>query len=391
MSLCLGLRRVSQSFNTLIRHRSLGHRHFSTQSCSRRVLFSVQNLGNKYFYSAKIQKDGTLGPATMLPSVPSEILPGILSSESAVTNDKILFRLGCKLHIYRPDTGEYSTLADIPLRPPALYDWYLDKVYYYGFDILSNEHEHKVLFVQNVYYRKLLKTLFWVFTRGSGSWSQIHPFPLEQIKLFFTRSDPVFANGAIHFNHDSYNGKPEKYIFAFDIVEGQVRKIPYPDDSFWGDLTQFGGRLALRKYYDSEEEYDKFKLWILEDYNNHKWVMQTIHMPFGWTRSNKVLAINLKTGEMLLQPNVSVRGSLDHRRFFLYYNMKMGTFRRVEVTGLPCWVELSDLIRDPFRKVIIKVVNINFDDEMEAEDRANLATWTSLFLSECKTAASVVK
>ncbi|XP_059446896.1 F-box/LRR-repeat protein At2g40920-like [Corylus avellana] len=383
MSLCLGLRRVSQSFNALIRHRSLAHRHFTTQSCSRRVLFFVRNLGNGYFYSAKIQKDGTLGPATMLPSVPSEILPEILSSESYVTNDKILFLLGWKLHIYRPDTGEYSTLADLPPRHPALHYKYFNSVYYFGFDALSNEHEHehKVLLVQSVYYGEALwKRLFWVFTRGSGSWSQI-----PKIVGFRGDSDQVVANGAIHFNYNSYGRRPEKYILAFDMVdmvEGQLRKIPYPpDDSFHGYLTQFGGRLALRGYYDSEEEYDKLKLWILEDYNNHKWVKQTIHMPFGWMRFNYVLALNLKTGEMLLQSKVSDRGSLDRSRYFLYYNMKTGTFRRVEVNGLPRWIELSDWIQvndnGPSPRVVVK---INFDDEMEAEDRANSAPWTSSFL-----------
>ncbi|KAE8023685.1 hypothetical protein FH972_009357 [Carpinus fangiana] len=184
MCLCWGLRRVSQSFNTLIRHRSLAHRHFTTQSCSRRVLFSVEKSEYVYFYSAKIHKDGTLGPATMLPSVPSEIvLNDISPSESAVTNGKILFRFGRKLHIYRPDTGEFSTLADLPPRPPGLYDRYSDKVHYFGFDTLSSEHEHKVLLVQRVYLETLFEMLFWVFTRDSGSWRQIHPFPLEEEQI----------------------------------------------------------------------------------------------------------------------------------------------------------------------------------------------------------------
>ena len=134
---------------------------------------------------------------------------------------------------------------------------------------------------------------------------------------------------------------------------------------------------------EEEEDYDKLQCWVLEeeDYNNHKWVKETIHMPSGWMRSNHVLAINLKTGEMLLQPKVSERGSLDGSRYFLYYNMKMGTFRRVEATGLPLdphgpdWIPDSDSDSDDH--VMIDVVNISFDDEMEAADRANSATWTS--------------
>ena len=62
--------------------------------------------------------------------------------------------------------------------------------------------------------------------------------------------------------------------------------------------------------------------------------------------------------------------------------MKMGTFRRVEVTGLPQglgWIQDEDNPPHP-DQVIIDVVKINFDDEMEAEDRANSATWTSSFL-----------
>jgi hypothetical protein len=66
MSPSLGLRRVSQSFNTLLRHRSLAHRPFTTKSPTGRVLFLAHSTPpmEQCFYSAKIQKDGTLGPAT---------------------------------------------------------------------------------------------------------------------------------------------------------------------------------------------------------------------------------------------------------------------------------------------------------------------------------------
>jgi F-box interacting protein len=298
----------------------------------------------------------------MLPSVPSEILRGFSSSKSAVINDKILFCLDRKLHIYRLDTGEYSTLSDLP-RPPGLYDRYWDTVHYFGFDTLSSEHEHKVLLVQSVCLGTLFERLFWVFTRGSGSWRQIHPFPLEreQMQLVDKCSNGVVANGAIHFNHHFiYSGSTDKYILAFDMVdmvEGQIRKIPYPDVSFHGYLTQFGGRLALRgDTYD-----DKFHLWILEDYNNHKWVKETIHLPFGWMGSNRLLAFNHNTGEMLLQSECHLEDS----PYFLYYNTKMGTFRRAEVTGFLCLPK--KILHEDDCRSRLNVVDVNFDDEMERQ------------------------
>ncbi|KAE8023630.1 hypothetical protein FH972_009305 [Carpinus fangiana] len=119
MSLLLGLRRVSQSFNTLIRHRSLAHRHFNTQSCSRRVLFYAVKGGSSHlpsgecFYSAKIHKDGALGPAIRLPpiSIPFEKISG---STTAVLNDKISLRIGRKTRIYSPDTGDCDGAHDDP-------------------------------------------------------------------------------------------------------------------------------------------------------------------------------------------------------------------------------------------------------------------------------------
>ncbi|KAE8023678.1 hypothetical protein FH972_009350 [Carpinus fangiana] len=362
MSLCLGLRRVSQSFNTLIRHRSLAHRHFTTQSCSRRVLFFDGRSEYEYFCSAKIHKDGTLGPTTILPSVPSEILRAVSFSKSAVINDKILFSLDQKLHIYRLDTGEYSTLADLP-RPPGLYYPYIDEVHYLGFDTLSSEHEHEFLLVQRFVLGNLFERLCWVFTRGSGSWRQIHSFPLEgeQIKLVDDYSSGVVANGAIHFNsHFSYGGTSTgKYILAFDMVEGQVRKIPYPDVSFYGYLTKFGGRLALRGDFVSDD--DNYQLWILEDYNNQKWVKETIHLPFGWMGSNRLLAFNHNTGEMLLQSKCQSEDSPS----LLYYNTKMGTFRRAEVTGFLCLPK--KILHEDDCSSRLNVVDVNFDDEMERQ------------------------
>jgi hypothetical protein len=138
-------------------------------------------------------------------------------------------------------------------------------------------------------------------------------------------NDVVYANGAIHWllmasesvgeswDWIFYRGGSclqEKCIFAFDMREEQFRKIPFPDDlSFPAYLAEFGGRLALMEQfvlwkrkslgYDVGE-YDKLQCWVLEDYKNPTWVKETIHLPFGWMRHNKVLAFNNNTGEMLL-------------------------------------------------------------------------------------------
>jgi hypothetical protein len=205
----------------------------------------------------------------------------------------------------------------------------------------------------------------------------------------------VFANGAIHCICDA-----EKYILAFDMVEEQLRKIPLPDDSFHGQLTQSGGHLALiqtiffredSNLFESQKESDdeKLQLWILEDYNNQRWVKETIHLPFGWMRYNhSLLAFNYNTGEMLLQSRSST-WHVEDSKYFLYYNTKTGIFRRAEVTGLPNWSE-DEIDRPPQYYwedgapplISFEVVDVNLDDEMERQksflkgDEANSALET---------------
>jgi hypothetical protein len=241
---------------------------------------------------------------------------------------------------------------------------------------LSNE--PKALFVQNVWLSETSsKRLFWVFTRGSGSWSQIHPFPKFDFPLDLRQV--VFANGAIHCICDadahlsSRRGPSKKHILAFDMVEGgQLRKIPHPDDSFPGELTQFGGRLALIEDFSSREssfsfgsekgsdevEYDKLRIWIFEDYKNLKWVKETIHLPFDWMRYNHLLAFDYNTGEMLLKSQ-GVAGHFLDSLYFIYYNTKTGTFRREEVTGFPNWVKED--------RIYFQIVEVTFDDEMDRQ------------------------
>ena len=346
MSLLLGLRRVSQSFNTLIRCRSLAHHHFNTQSCSRRVLFLAERFGpqlpsEQCFYSANIFKDGTLGPATRLPPTPipfrSHISVESSWSTTAVLNDKISLHVGSHIHIYSPNTGEDSTFPDYPQHEFEIgfYNCFCGHFSYFGVDPLSNE--HKVLFLQMV----INKTYLWVFTPASGSWRRIEPrvpgpgpykfdFPGEDEK-----EKVVFANGAIHLfichAFDRRTFLPVKFILVFDMKEEKFRKIslPYDSDSFSGKLIQTCGRLAFiedvcGKRCGGSLDHE-LKFWILEDY---KWVYKPIHFPFSccFVYTN-LLAFNYITGKMLLQ--------FRDTTLFLYCNTKTGTFREVQVSGFP--------------------------------------------------------
>jgi F-box interacting protein len=311
----------------------LARRHFNTQSCSRRVLFYATRGRSplpleKCFYSAKIHKDGALGPAIRRPpiSIPFE---KISRSTTAVLNDKISLRIGSQTHIYSPDTGEYSTLPDYP---PLDFKDYCRYYSYLGVDTLSNE--YKVLLLQTVGPVKYT----WVFTPASGSWRRIiEPRVPHGYTLDFLDEDDnnkvVFANGAINFfscdgAHDDPAGK---YILAFDMKEEQFRKIPLPydSDSVSGYLIQTCGHLAFiedmwKKRWEGSSD-DKLKLWILED---DKWVYKPIHCPFRfWFVYSSLLAFNYITGEMLLQ--------FHDTPIFLYCNTKTGTSREVLVSGFP--------------------------------------------------------
>jgi F-box interacting protein len=384
----IGLRRVSQSFNTLIRHR----RHFAAQSrIGRRVLFFAERIRNRvveehYFYSAEIQKSGALGPATKLPPIPFESVVHNFQPRNGLLH---LRSVDGKLNIYCADTGELSTVPDDPTPPLAFSgEPFRQKSYYFGFDPLSNE--HKVLLVQTMDFSK---SDFWIFTLGSGSWRRIHPLPPHRVhplpphRTFrFLHSDyaeEVFANGAIHWmvdDYDSYNiGAPEIYIFSFDMVEEQFRMIPHPDVSFPGKLTELGGRLALIDDFRwrVDVEYDKLHLWILlEVCNNHKWVKETIHLPYAWMIHNEILAINHDTGEMLLQPakqllpakrRVGNLTIMPKRERLLYYNTKTGIFRWTELSGFPHWCGQGKILEKEMEECYFFAVDCAFTDEREKE------------------------
>jgi F-box interacting protein len=330
----------------LIFCRSFAHRHFTTQSPTSRILFFVDQpqQWEKYLYSAEIKNGGTLGPAIRLPPIPVESF-----SRDSFQFCNGLFcvpRCDNQVPIFSPDTGEVSTLPD----NPGQYGRWGCFDRFFGFDPSSNK--HKVLLVHAQLW------LFWIFTLGSGSWRQIHAVPPEQVFYVpFRSKEVVYANGAIHWiflgsesvdeSSDGlfYRGGSclhEKCILAFDMVEEQFRKIPFPDDlSFPAYLAEFGGRLALMEEfvlwkrkslgYDVVE-YDKLQCWVLEDCKNPTWIKETVHLPFGWMRHNKVLAFNNNTGEMLLT-SANMRWGESNVKCLLYYNTKTGIFRRPQVTG----------------------------------------------------------
>jgi F-box interacting protein len=370
MSLLFGLRRVlSHSFNTLIRRRSFTHRHFTTQSptSTGRVLFvssgvnQLPERGLQYFYSAKIIKGGTLGHATTLSPIPFKSWDGGFQ----FCNGLILFPVHSQgqLHILCPDTGEVSTLPEAP--QPLLYH-YQDEMdfecYHFqflGFDSLSNK--HKVLLVQKPLVDNIeLDSIFWIFTLGSGAWREIAP---DAFRRNFISLISSFANGALHWIDAMWEyydeGKDcwifeERWILSFDMATEQFRMIRHPvdsfHDSFRGYLAEFGGRLAwiedltVRKRHSSrllegnyvfeDEDYDKLQCWVLEeeDYNNHKWVKETIRFPFAWMANHKFLAFNNNTGEMLLKP---VRPDSffwqEQVECLLFYNTKTGIFRSTNI------------------------------------------------------------
>jgi F-box interacting protein len=281
----------------------------------------------QHFYTAKTQK-AILGPAIKLPPIPFKSL-----IHSEVRNGLLFHREDSQFYIFSADTGEVSTLPDVPT-PEFPYEPYKfgDSFrHYLGFDPLSNE--PKVLLCQRVLAQEgPPKKRFWIFTRGSGSWNRIHPSPLQPRECFkFFKKDPVFANGTFHWiydnNEDHFDAYsyPKKYILAFDMVEEKFRKIeiPHPDYSS-GELTTFGGRMALMEAYELREN-DKMRFWILE--NNDKWVKKTIHFPFGWSKYMHIVAFDTNAGEMLLKSSYS----------FFFYNTKTGIFRTAELTGFPQW------------------------------------------------------
>jgi F-box interacting protein len=337
------LRRValSQSFKTLKRHR-----HLTTESCTGRVLFLAEReeegveceVQEQHFYSAKIQK-AILGPAIKLPPIPFKSL-----NHSEVRNGLLCHREDSQFYIYSADTGEVSTLPDVPTPEFPYEPESLD--HYFGFDPLSNE--PKVLLCQGVLAEcGPMEERFWIFTRGSGSWNRIHPSPPHPLESF-SEKDPVFANGTVHWIYDNREDHfdaysyPRKYILAFDMVKEKFRKIkvPHPDYSN-EELTTFGGRLALMEVC----EHDEMRFWILE--NNDKWVKETIHFPFGWREYRDIVAFDNNTGEMLLESSSSDS--------FFFYNTKTGIFRTAELTGFPQWCQSG-------RYPSLYPVEVKFDD-----------------------------
>ncbi|KAE8023003.1 hypothetical protein FH972_008760 [Carpinus fangiana] len=360
MSPLIGLRRVSQSFNTLIRHR----RHFAAQSrIGRRVLFFAERIKNRvveehYFYSAEIQKSGAQALPLSSPQSLSKASGTISSPATACST-------------FAAWTINYTSIVPIPessLRFPMI--------------LLLRS-----LFPVNLF-AKRVTTLGLIRCPTSTRSSLFKPWTSQNRISGFSRwaadrgTEEVFANGAIHWmvhDYDSYNiGDPEIYIFSFDMVEEQFRMIPHPDVSFPGKLTELGGRLALIDDFRwrVDVEYDKLHLWILEVCNNHKWVKETIHLPYAWMIHNEILAFNHDTGEMLLQPakqllpakrRVGNLTIMPKRERLLYYNTKTGIFRWTELSGFPHWCRQGKILEKEMEECYFFAVDCAFTDEREKE------------------------
>ncbi|KAK7837857.1 hypothetical protein CFP56_020650 [Quercus suber] len=76
----------------------------------------------------------------------------------------------------------------------------------------------------------------------------------------------------------------------------------------------------------------KSNLWILKDYHNHVWVMETILFPFEWSDCGQPVPIGtILTGEILLKPHSLSKSPA----WLLFYNTEGHCFKKVEITCLP--------------------------------------------------------
>ncbi|KAK0574332.1 hypothetical protein LWI29_021995 [Acer saccharum] len=293
-------------------------------TCSSRL-----QSGQMFFYA-----DFNGGSAVPLLTIP----PRFSRYTTKSLNGLLCLDFGICAQICNPSTRQAITLPFVvPVSSPSATSTYFC-VNSFGFDPVTEQ--YKVL---NSWKIPGKDPEYRVFTLGTDeSWRLVDGGP-----CYYPQRESICIGGIIYFRCWTSSSKGSKAVLvAFDVGNEtfQVNQIPNEissDGLNETNLIVFGGNPAIVCYDqldddDDDDEDSRVIVWAMEDC---VWIKIGLVMPSDLQelqdQQGKLYFVvgTIHTGELVLAPR-----SLSEQFYMLYYDVLNNVFRRVEISGLPDYV-----------------------------------------------------
>ncbi|XP_017237109.1 putative F-box protein At3g23960 [Daucus carota subsp. sativus] len=260
------------------------------------------------------------------------------------------------VYVFNPSTREYLSLPPLPNR--ASKTWPGSNMnmisYFFGFDVGSKD--YKVVGVccdvgaPGLRVEGEVELGIFGLAGGLKAWRVVN----VDVPVSFNPCTPgICVNGAIH-----WLVKDKRVILAFDLGLERFRVIKLGDGigidtllgdadgdgygndgeeeeeddddredefeeetSVWPCLIQVGSYLAVLEYDDVE-----LRMWVLKDYQNEQWVMESMDYPYDWNLMHALPCGSSHTSEFFLCLNHNTGSSIPK---IVCCDMERSTYRRI--------------------------------------------------------------
>lgn len=187
----------------------------------------------------------------------------------------------------------------------------------------------------------LIKTCHKVLTLGTTDWRNIDNGLLE-VPL----GGPVYLNGTLHYL--TIDLLCRKIMVAFHVGTEKFEMMQLPEGAavlgYQIKLILYRDRLSVVDFEHLSND-GVMTLYVLEDYQERKWVVKEVMMPLGWKEGLGELenfhVSGISTGEILLTPKLT-----DGQFYVLQYDVEKMSMKKIEIHGFPNDLLIGPLIVD---------------------------------------------
>ncbi|KAI3783580.1 hypothetical protein L1987_42664 [Smallanthus sonchifolius] len=297
-------RSVSKSWLSLISHPSFNNLQFTQATAARRtaLLISAYDTSTRRRYFLSTARDG--GPVTHLVTPYARTITNKETTELEHLNGLVLFTSGNGFiehnfaFVINPSTRKIFKLPG-PASEPAHLTYGKGHIcYFFGFDESRNEHKILTIRVFDILSLKLNHTIeIMIFSMLSLSWRKIDvDLPDDAIRDWnIGTKHSVCVNSVIHLILQNQNE-----ILAFDLRTEKFSIINLPIDAIPDAtdknycykglntiisncpfLMKINGFLGVIRH-NPVAGLNEMDIWILEDYENRRWVRETVGFLKSW-------------------------------------------------------------------------------------------------------------